>query len=182
MYDDGAVDEGARIAVALRTLMHDTKNSKSLFTQLGLWDSLVRSFGPRQRPSCQNWNYVAAFQLTGQPMQLRAVPRFTASAAETTFVAASAWWDTELVVGISSVPYTRRDLVLNLADKDGAHFDSTVGEDYDAINTFGGFKTRVMRPWPGCGKASGEVTSIDNTLLAGVRHIAHEMLTSETQV
>jgi hypothetical protein len=45
LYDEGEVDEAIRIAVPIRTIIHDTRNSTSLLTHLNakgikLWSSI----------------------------------------------------------------------------------------------------------------------------------------------
>ncbi|HMS56564.1 MAG TPA: hypothetical protein PKA27_14315 [Fimbriimonadaceae bacterium] len=51
-------------------------------------------------------------------------------------VSVSRWWNLELI-GIPTLQRPRRDLVLSLANKDGAHIDPRLGQDDRALRAFG---------------------------------------------
>lgn len=117
LYDAGHLDEAIRLAVTIRVLMHDTKNSKSLLQQMRIKDQvrLATSFGLSQK-------LPAHFQ----PASV--LPLFASSSEGGTFapftladppilLTPSEWWDE--MVWKQEHALTRRDIVLETANKEG---------------------------------------------------------------
>ncbi len=83
------------------------------------------------------------------------------------------WWGERIFANTRS-SLTRRDLVLNISNKDGgAHFDEEVEERYDDFR----------KSWSGAsslvGRRSGELRGYDNVPIhPAVRQIGYELLHS----
>lgn len=171
-YDAGYEGEARRLAVALRVLLHDTKRSKSLLTQLGLKQELelydtAATLDPK--------NLVSESGLTvSQLLQGRHVPALDGSTADSgrdrQFTPFEQWWDAP-VLRSDGTTLTRSGLMLSVADQDGgAHVDPTLNEAYEALSRgdVWGWRAFDMQPqsaWP-------------TPVFASLRQIAHELLVS----
>jgi hypothetical protein len=140
-FDRGCVDESIRMAVCLRVLFHDTKNQKSLLTQMGARQSRVLSTVPPLSPGAVIFSGMYRLILP-VPGSLRvSVPLGEALHRE--FVLPDQWWDQVIYVGGSpirgGVPgpqlrIRRKDVVLCAANRDGgAHVDPRLTAEYRAL-------------------------------------------------
>lgn len=161
-YDAGVEREGKRLAVGLRTLLHDTDQQTSLLTQLGVLDllkfadtaiaispgNLVTSldfvmveWGP------EGTRYRAPLSDLS-PVRLNPPKPFTP------------WW-TDMVTKLTDrSEHSRKDWVLGIADREGgAHVDPRRDPLYEAVTRGDGMR------WVAEG----------NIALATVRQVAHEV-------
>lgn len=125
-FDKGAEQEAKRIASALRTLFHLTNRSKSLLAQLKL-PIIFYSSGELYTPS----NLVSSWTLLHMEVGPKGVyyrPNYDSS--RTFFLRFEDWWN-EIIFDDKKNIFTRRDIVLFVANKDGgSHVDPEIPESY----------------------------------------------------
>lgn len=122
LYDSGEYIESIRIATTLRVLFHDTKISKSLFTQLNLnGTKLISTYKtiPKNKQSVvyskikTNSQHNVSNECIVKQQQIYGVYN------------AYEWWEQEIICAEPLVT-TRKQIVLQVANKEGgAHVDST---------------------------------------------------------
>ncbi|OAI06301.1 hypothetical protein A1332_11830 [Methylomonas methanica] len=160
LFDKGDHDEANRLATVIRTLLHDTDKSKSLLGQLGLkstlkfvdtglyrehLDAAMNEWIQSQHPGMS----ICAIQpgeaglveiginpdgSAGWRAPLREQrfhpndPKSSAMLAPQSF---EYWWKTPLVEGSDLKRFSRKNLVLIMANQDGgAHVDPSLDRDY----------------------------------------------------
>ena len=142
--------EAKRISLIVRILVHDTTRSISLLQQLTLKDcmrfldtvaphdgrlhSMTNMHGVRGSNSGQYLGLIAKIN-TGN--SLIATPLFSQHLKECydgyKKLDFDTWWN-KVIVDISGNKFTRKDLVLNVANKDGgAHIDSELLQDFELV-------------------------------------------------
>ena len=133
-FDEGFEGESKRIATAIRVLVHDTKHSKSILSQLDLKD---RSFWN----TCDPENYDNLVSHSGLVVNLMEKNGATYRAFlddgyhppyETPF---DEWWNQVIFVDSAKRKLSRRDLVLTVANQDGgAHVDASLDKTYAELS------------------------------------------------
>jgi hypothetical protein len=146
-YDDGNEPEAKRLAVSLRVLLHDTKNSHSLLSHLRVKDQLPftdsAAADPPQRPTVvfafsgglciprmhvQEGKGEATFEPPLGNMELRSLSRVHPD------LCFEDWWNWPLLTDAEGNTFTRRDFVLAVVNKDGgAHVDAKLNAAYQAL-------------------------------------------------
>lgn len=126
-YDSGEWHEAKRIASTLRTLMHDTDKSESLLKQLNIKERLkwvnggagvdpnnllpstssLTTIGPDLR------NPANGMTFHPRPLDMMLLP------GRITELSFSEWWNMQVVKDVENRFFSRRQLVLLLAHKDG---------------------------------------------------------------
>ncbi|MBM4724339.1 hypothetical protein GS439_19345 [Rhodococcus hoagii] len=130
-YDRGAHIEAKRLAVTIRVLVHDTRMSRSLLGQMGVKERLRWLFsGGGVHPA----NLLSTLSLTimrlggdGNGMStFEYVPRQEDDMiAEGVLTDFEIWWNAPVIKDSEQQEFSRKDLVLGLANKDGgAHIDN----------------------------------------------------------
>ena len=171
-FDEGYLDEGKRIAVVIRVLVHDTAQSKSLLGLLNLKDidffdtapeysqNIIGSFNGlalEMLSSSTGGRYVPRCKVPGNPAEPYAFKPF------------GIWWQKTILVDMQKQKFSRRKIILALANKDGgAHVDPELNADYAALtreNSMGWFYT--------IGDETGPFGDIE---LVSARQIAEEVL------
>lgn len=171
-YDEGDVPEAKRLAVTLRVLLHDTKQSHSLLGQLGVKDSLrwydtavpihpdnlLPTPGLIQMQMEPGVGVTYTAPLDDRPPELMQPPSgFTP------------WWN-NAVCKLPDRTWSRSQLVLVLANQEGgAHVDPNLNDAYESLARqnalgFSYVDERGGRPAEG------------NPVAVAVRQIAHEVL------
>lgn len=178
-YDSGRTEYGKRMAVTLRQLAHDTGRSHSLFTQLGIKD---RYFFDTATAELLN-NCPADFDhernrygggflgLIGMTHTARLVPHLDPQENRQFFgfVPFDEYWNRTVLLDLKERPFTRKDIVLEIADTDGgAHVDPALEEKYHELTRQNGLGI--------AGQEAGVWRSTNDVALACVRQIAHEVL------
>lgn len=173
MYDSGKTTYAQDIAVKLRVIFHNTNNSKSLLRQLKLehipfvdsakrysstnmlsHNGLISSqtiVGPGHDGS---WSYIA-------PLEKAVIQ----------IVGFENWWDSKKVIadGQRNI-FTRRKLILELADTDGgAHVDEGLKEDYHKLTRQNSLGWVQMDQW-------GKSEAMGNPVPPSIRQIAFETI------
>lgn len=171
LYDVGHLDEAIRIAVCIRVLIHDTKNSESVLHQMNVKErvKLVSSFSFNLLP--KNFQPVSFFPLfassgkggTSVPFPLP-MPLILKTVSE--------WWEEQVWMQESTL--TRKDIVLVAANKEGgAHVEAIAPQKVQEL--------RKGLPQIKSVKINGvEVGSPDNYHFILIRQFAHELLSSES--
>jgi hypothetical protein len=173
-YDDGFTGEAKRLAVTVRVLLHDTNGSKSLLKQLGMKEMPLldtsTDFDPKNRVS-----HSGLVIMKSSPQGQLFVPKCTLPprpGVEYPHVCFDDWWEKLVVVDSQKNQFTRRDLVLFLANKvGGAHVDPKLDEAYVALTRQGSIG------WNSISKGK----SLPLIETASMRQIAYELLTSFEQ-
>lgn len=176
-YDAGHQPEAERIAVTLRVLFHNTEVSSALTQQLDMGNMLMRSSHLNQKGGT-NWKPLIHFEvLEGPVRELQAAP-LLAKANPFRVLALPKWWDEEPVFWSMSPGYkgTRRELVLSLSNKDGAHVDSRLSEFDDALRTLYDLTVSVERHIEGREPQKSKDYRFGNALHASIRQIGYEVL------
>ncbi len=170
-YDSGNTVVAKSIATSIRVLLHDTKNSKSLFGQLGLknknfldtsisnQDGNLSSFHGLMGISVGNEKSKYIPWLDGYPPIIF------------NFVPFDEYWNRIIFVDKNKNSFSRKDIILNIADQDGgAHVDPDIDEKFKNLareNSLG---------W--IGNLNGISYDLEGAELAATRQIAHEILRS----
>lgn len=129
LYDEGNKTEAKRIAVSLRVLLHDTSISHSLLGQLGIKNSIqfqhVCGLDPAAGEPVIFWGVSIANYGSGYELE----PTLGPVERETPF---DDWWNGRLiVVKAKDASYTRKDIILAVANTDGgAHVGTDIPESY----------------------------------------------------
>lgn len=164
-FDRGSEVEAKRMAVTLRVLFHDTKNSKSLLGQLGRLNGTFVDTSEQPIPGTLITHNSLAFTEVGAEIRYIAL----LDQVEGRGVSFDEWWQGVIFIDQYQRPITRRYLVLIAANQDGgAHVDPVLVGDYADLtrnNSLGWTKADIHGegPMPGPEKAA-------------IRQIAHEAL------
>lgn len=169
-YDRGFDGEAKRLAVTIRVLVHDTRNSKSLLGLLGqksipfLDTSIPLTPGNRSTHS----GLVVTSMVPGVGAKHVAFldDRPGGKPVETEF---DSWWSTAVFVDSKGRALSRKDLVLAVANQDGgAHVDPKLDQTYADLsrnNSLGLFYSDGTQSEPLRGPEK-----------AALRQICHELL------
>jgi hypothetical protein len=169
-FDDGYNDEALRLAVTLRVLFHDTKQSVSLLRHLKKKGSLklISTFISKndiELPPTINWHTVLPLMVSGDKVKAPAEEWKIRSN-----LIFEEWWNEKIWVE-GQQALSRRDIVLSAANQDGgAH----VANKLDT-------KTKKMKTGPTVtitvnGKTIDNM--MDNHHYPLIRQITHEVLNS----
>ena len=177
-YDSGRTSEAKRIATALRVLLHDTKNSHSLLSQLhiksiGFLDTAL-PIATREK------QVILAFletkitinddlTLSGKhhPL-LEHRPEGWPRAKKRMF---PEWWNQAVLTDMQGTRFSRRMLVMAVANTDGgAHIDPEIDAAYAALSRQNSTGYAVG--------TNNKIQAIDKVELACVRQISYELLES----
>lgn len=170
LYDAGHLDESIRLAVTIRVLLHDTKQSQSLLRQMNIKDKvkLATSFGYSETlpegfvcTSIMPLLSVSSEGGTSVPFPLPAPLKL---------MAIDEWWNES--VWMQNSVLRRRDIILNTANKEGgAHVQAVATEIIQELRQGLSQVSSV--------KINGvEVGSPENYHFILIRQFAHELLNS----
>lgn len=117
IYDNGGQNEAIRIAVVLRVIFHDTGNSISLLTHLGIKRSVeMLTTIPNAYEEIPGTNRARVMLTPPISPENGFVPPLE-RAERRDLVAADAWWNQAVLW--RGAPITRGDVVLSAANEDG---------------------------------------------------------------
>ena len=167
--------EAARLAVTLRVMLHDTANSHSVIGQLGIKDRLqyLNTAAPVNPANVLNtFGLVlvqADFGPKGKGRYLPLVASGDPVALWSTLAPFESWWN-DPVAKIKGQPWSRRDLVLKLANQEGgAHVDPDRDPGYESIATGNALG------WTFTGSNGASAPFEGNYIAAAVRQIVFEV-------
>ncbi len=179
-FDQGQLSESKRVALVIRVLVHDTGNSHSLLAQLNIKDGLAWADSApvidRDPNTVARSPGLTTMGMGANGMIFRA--RYSEQIEQSTttrYVPFVDWWERPVIVDANGAEFSRRDLVLALANKDGgAHIDRL----NEAIHAFvhsnsAGFVSTSVPVIPGM---PTESIPIPTPIYASVRTIAEELL------
>jgi hypothetical protein len=163
-FDGGHVSEFKRIAVAIRTLVHDTPSSNSLLGQLGMRDRMTWLSAVPLGPA----GFVSAPWID-DPRSPGFAPIDRPPEFSTDFLT---WWKGLLLpVGVS--PSDRSWMVLQVANFDGgAHVDPDLPVEYRSISRDGGLEPVRIN------SAGATYPDASNPIPNGLRTICSEVVIS----
>jgi hypothetical protein len=129
-YDEGFKDEGIRIAVIIRLLMHETKNQRPLLRSL---DAMHINLATTcNGPSGRAVIYSGFGQVSFSDAGIKHSAKIQAEAIQKQ-IPLNEWWGQTIHL-LGSVRQTRRSVVLAAAEKDGgAHVDSKLTVEYQSL-------------------------------------------------
>lgn len=184
LYDEGNHSESKRIALTLRILFHEPPKSsgkkifnkklksKSLLGQLNLrdiyWINTATPYDPKELASYG----LFAIQFDGPSKRLPwLIPKGTPS-GNLKKINFNNWWLDPVVAAIKGSEkklFSRKDLILNVADTDGgAHVDSELNKDFADLSRGNALGFNILY--------RGNKFPILNPELPCFRQIAHEVL------
>jgi hypothetical protein len=168
LFDKGKIGEGKRIATAIRILVHDTKNSCSLLTQLGYKTRL--KFVSRAVPNTTSNTgpYHGLLNITLPAMRYR--PKLDGVAGRS--MSFDDWWSEPVLKDTDGTLYSRKKLVLFVADTDGgAHVDPEMDDAYAKLSQENHVGYRVAI-------GGRQILWDENPVLPSLRQIGYEVLES----
>ncbi len=174
-FDSGFKSEAKRLSVAIRVLVHDTSRSTSLLTQLGKNDIPFYDTGYEYNPKnlvtqlCLLWLKAGGTTSEYIPL-LYDVFKLDKAISMVRKVTFNTWWNKIVIVDSNRDTFTRKDLILVSANKDGgAHTDPTLDEKYVNISRL------YSHGWQHV-VGSKEIDFANRPVLPTIRHIAFEVL------
>lgn len=178
-YDSGDFIEAKRIALILRILLHDGKTNKSLFSLLSVRSDVcfLSTSSLYDKRNLMSFSGLVKMQIEGDSSSLRAsyMP-LLGEMKRGRWLDFDSWWSEVIIVDQYGRKFTRRKLILEVADTDGgAHVDEKLKKDYADLtrsNSMGWFTVNQEK---GKDKVEGSVKQIE---LASIRQIAYEFLES----
>lgn len=136
-FDSGNLAEGKRLAVALRILLHESRQSKSLLGQLGMLDQVfLDSSSPHLAENLLTHTGLLGVVVgTNDPPHHLAKLDLDPDVQTYSTVEFKFWWEETVIIDdLKGSQFTRKDIVRSIADMDGgAHVDSTLDEKYAKI-------------------------------------------------
>ena len=166
-FDGGATPEAVRLAASVRVLVHDTHNSLSLLSQLGLKEEVeflntapgIEGLVTPALTTVEVW--------TNGKLHFR--PRLSDLSFEPTRVPFDEWWDMAVIADQDGIPFSRKSLILALANKEGgAHVDPELEPEYAALSRSGSLGWVIV-------DRGGSRPLLENPVPGSVRQIAYEV-------
>ena len=164
-FDAGDEKEAKRIATNLRILFHNTRNSKSIFKQLNLQMTFY-SCADLYTPSnlLTSWTLLNIIFISNE-IQYQAK---LSNSSRCFFLRFDDWWN-EIIFDDHYNRFTRRDIVLYIADQDGgAHVDPAINELFAKLSKMNSL---------GWSDRNGNIPT-NNPAYHAIRAIANELLIS----
>ncbi len=169
-FDRGFAGEIKRLAVSARVLVHDTNASTSLLTLCNR--KSIRFFDSAD--PYDDANLLSHSSLVQIHMSNRgALPKAQLDDAMTPrWVDFDEWWNGIVLVDSAKNEFSRKDIVLHLANKDGgAHVDQQIDEKYNNL------RTKNSLGWVTV-LGDGRQIAGDDHVPATMRQIGHELAKS----
>ncbi|MCF8304095.1 MAG: hypothetical protein K9I94_12525 [Bacteroidales bacterium] len=173
-FDKGFLEESLRLSVCIRVIFHNTRNSTSILKHLDKENiNVLSSCGENRNEDVQNATFLESLIMFEGGKGLR--PMLNDGPAwcyeEIYF---SEWWNQiVLITNEGQDKFSRKSLILNLANKDGgAHVDENLDLDYERLKD--GY-------WIYPNEVDGEEidTKFEDPHYLHVRQIAWEILNSK---
>lgn len=174
-FDCGNPVIGFSLATTIRVLVHDTATSHALLGQLGELASmsfLDTSLPINPKNLLPHGGLVLMRMTTGSGTEWlprKDVPE-SAPGAEPREASFTSWWNTDLMKDSGGVLWSRRRMVMMIANKEGgAHLDPTQPVDIRAI------EVENSMGWTHHDPIAGDQPMLNGPLMPSVRQIAHEL-------
>lgn len=172
-FDSGFTGEIKRLAVSVRVLVHDTQASTSLLTHANKKSvSFLDTSDPYNDENVLSHSSLVQIHMTpqgGKPLaHLDDVMR-------PTLIPFEAWWNGIVLVDSKKNEFSRKDIALYLANKDGgAHVDHEIDEKYHNL------RNKNSLGWVTV-LGDGRKIAGEDHVPATMRQIAHELIKSLDQ-
>ena len=171
-FDDGAQAESTRLAAVIRILVHDTNSSHSLLGQLGVKDRLRyvdTALDPIPGNEASTNGLVMMHLGGGGPVFAAPLDKLSPRRQSKPAKSFLDWWTTTVILDASGSSFSRMDLVLALANKEGgAHVDPELEASYAALSRSGSLGWIVSDD-------TGARPLTESPVPASVRQIAYEL-------
>ena len=170
-YDRGLEAAGKHISLSLRVLVHEHGRSRSLLDQLGLRTGLFfDSTGPLNPRNMLTECNLVGFQMSDDGARFMPIVAMEFESQNARSIPFVDWWNAPVLKDNKRRTFSRRELVLNVADTDGgAHVDPELDEQYMALSRDNSLGWEFV-------KGDIRSTFAGRPELACMRQIAHELL------
>jgi hypothetical protein len=175
-FDAGCHDEAIRISQCIRVLIHDTRNQTSLLTHLNakninLLSTCLDIASKMQRGVGKMQIFNGMGRFGPSPEGTRYYPKLDGNPFTRHQARVGDWWAETVFVLDPNTWVSRRDVVLNAADKDGgAHVDAALTPMYQRLVDGGDLGFYVDE--------HGEETPITGHHYVALRQMGYELLNS----
>ncbi len=168
-YDSGFEDEGQRIATTIRILLHDTDKSTSLFKHL---DMKTHMFFLSTAFTYIPINMLSYEGLLATSRNGIYLPHcLSDNKIQGLCLVFEDWWN-EIILDDKINVFSRKDIVLYVANKDGgAHIDKNLNEAYTSLTKNNSLSGRML-------VNNKENPLLNSPVYACIRQIAFELLYS----
>lgn len=175
IYDNGSTVSAKAMATTIRVLLHDTRNSKSLLSQLNKKDTLFYDTAEvitEPQPGTQRAGSFSALLGIGVGATGGYIPYFDKMPGHVARrVSFDDFWNEIIFIDHNNNTFTRKEVVLYVANQDGgSHVDPDLEEKYVQLsrqNSLG---------WLTSTSEQVEWTELSGAELVSIRQIAHELL------
>ncbi len=175
-FDGGDISEGKRLALHLRTLLYDTKNSKSVLGQLEVKNDIhflnsSSDYNPKNLMPHIGLVRLVATSIIPANFTCQYAPLLNEFRHRYKWCLFDEWWAKQIVIkDQQSNQFTREELILFVANQGGgAHVDPKISQKYHAI------KNNSV----GWNYSNGTTQkSFEDVELVSIRQIAFEFLES----
>jgi hypothetical protein len=169
-YDSGCAEEAIRIGVAIRVLCHDTQKSESLLTKMGRKDTLQLVTTAKTVPNDflvnMDFGELMAGMTFGRTHEYDPVPE------DAPAIFCADWWEQPIFIRDKKA-YTRKDVVLSAANKDGGAHVANPDAKLQALQE--GFWIRTVTHADGTTRTE----PLADNHFRMLRRFAEELLTSK---
>lgn len=169
-FDKGFTGEIKRLAVSVRVLVHDTNSSTSLLTlanrkTIGFLDTAY----PYDNENLLSHSSLVQIHMTPQGAKPKA---YLDGALQPGLLPFEAWWNGIVLVDSNKNEFSRKDITLYLANKEGgAHVDHEIDERYHNL------RNRNSLGWVTVLRDGQQIAGEDH-VPGTMRQIAHELIKS----
>jgi hypothetical protein len=170
-FDNGFEGEIKRLAVSVRVLAHDTNNSTSLLTLSGKKNTkYLDTSDPYDDENLLGHSSLVQIHMTAQSVKPKA---HLDNDIDPSWIDFDAWWNGIVLVDSMKNEFSRKDITLYLANKDGgAHVDHEIDEKYHNL------RTQNSLGWITRTSADEREIAGEDHVPATMRQIAHEVIKS----
>jgi hypothetical protein len=171
-YDNGHIEEAKRLATSIRVLVHDTRNSISLLSQLGKKSILFYDSATDYEPD-NILTQSSLLIIKMGPEGAEYIAPLDKFENRKTYRKRSFnnWWNRVYIFKDKNGQlFSRKDIVLGVADTDGgAHVDPQLKQNYANISRFNSLAFRYVNK-------NGEDKPLPSPIPSAIRQITHEVL------
>ncbi|MDG0791442.1 SEC-C domain-containing protein [Cohnella ginsengisoli] len=166
-YDAGLIIEAKRMAVTIRLLFHETRNSHSLMKQLNMLDHKFLSTAVPNDPA----NFLSYAGLIGvvlfENKTSQCVPMLDEAQVKR-WISFDEWWNEVIFRDLKNKGFSRKDIIISVANQDGgAHVDPSIEATFAELSRNNSLKWFIG--------FQDEYRPIVKPELPAIRQIAHEV-------
>jgi hypothetical protein len=179
-FDNGDISEAKRIATHIRVLVHDTKNSVSILNSLGEKEIIpfLDSSLPNRPNNLMPYTGLVYLRVVNDSKGFRAKYSPLLNSRPKNWLSFDNWWDGIIITDQEGNRFSRKKLVLHVADTDGGAYADKLYLDYFSLSRANsiGFSIVVQR-----GNEVAQENPVKNIEFASIRQIAFELVESLTR-